>query len=67
MKLNGKINTSGSLLMTSSGRGKIDGPDEARILSLPRGGRKFVENARRPLSDLHVLLKNEWHFQKRYF
>lgn len=33
------IITSGSLLTTSSGRGKIDGPDEARILSLPRGGR----------------------------
>lgn len=31
--------TSGSLITTSSGRGKIDGPDAARILSPPRGGR----------------------------
>lgn len=31
--------TSGSLIATSSGRGSIDGPDAARILSPPRGGR----------------------------
>lgn len=31
--------SSGSLLIISSGRGSIDGPDNARILSPPRGGR----------------------------
>lgn len=39
----------------SSVRGNTDGPDEARILSLPRGGRKFEFIDRKPLSDLHVL------------
>lgn len=39
----------------SSVRGNTDGPDEARILSLPLGGRKFEFIDRKPLSDLHVL------------
>ena len=43
----------------SSDRGNTDGPDAARILSPPRGGRKFEFIDRRPLSDLHVLLQRE--------
>lgn len=52
--------TSASLINMSSGRGSIDGPEAARILSAPRGGRLFVVcvKARMPLSDLQVL-RNE--------
>ena len=41
----------------SSGRGNIEGPEAARILSAPRGGRFEVVwvKARMPESDLQVL------------
>lgn len=39
----------------SSDRGNTDGPEDARILSLPLGGRKLEFIDRKPLSDLQVL------------
>ena len=52
------LNTSGSLTIMSSGRGRIKGPEAALILSAPLGGRFAWVNARIPLSDLQVLEGN---------